>query len=545
MFERIGRYIYVIIFSVIALILFITFKVNSGVTKEVKLVAFGDNIKTDYVPFVQNTGIYLSVDTISKLIDENIYYDKLATKVIITTYDKVIKLKIDENKMSDNLEDVSIENPAKVVDGQPYIDINLFKELYGIMVEYNEDTSTVVIDKTKIPDTAIKYNEVRVYSNIDTKSDVLATLNKGDTVKVYIDSLNHNRWYKIKTSSGIIGYISKNNVDYIEEEKSNENENTTTTEENTNEKLTMFWQYGSDLNVLGDKISGVDVVSPTWYELKNSSGEINSEYSSRYYNKAKENGYEIWPIITNGIDSVNYLPADTSAMLNSEYNRENFIKNLVNTLKEDKVDGVNIDFESMKTEDRDMFTQLIRELAPLLRKEGLKLSVDMYFVEYIDRTRIGEASDYVVLMGYDQRGSWSKEAGSIAEISWVEENIKSLIEDSKIPSSKIILGIPFYTRVWIQRQGDSEYTTRAYTMEDCLEFLDEYNLTPTLDEKSGQNYAEVTVGSTTYKLWLEDITSVKKRVETVNKFNLAGITGWRKGYETDDVWQVIEENLGK
>ena len=197
----------------------------------------------------------------------------------------------------------------------------------------------------------------------------------------------------------------------------------------------------------------------------------------------------------------------------------------------------------MKDEDRDLFTQFIREMAPILRQNNIKLSVDMYFVRYIDRKNIGEVADYVVLMGYDQRGAWSNDAGTIAGISWVEENLNSLINDSNIPSNKIILGIPFYTRLWQITAGEAEISSRIYTMEDCIDFIQRYNLTTTWDEEAGQNYAEYTSGDITYKLWLEDSESVKKRVELVNKYNLAGITGWRKGFETEDVWKIIKENI--
>ena len=80
-------------------------------------------------------------------------------------------------------------------------------------------------------------------------------------------------------------------------------------------------------------------------------------------------------------------------------------------------------------------------------------------------------------------------------------------------------------------------------MKDCQEFINDNNLTPVWDQDAGQNYAEYSRGDYTYKLWIEDKDSIKRRVETVNKYNLAGITGWRKGLETSDIWQVIYENL--
>ena len=188
-------------------------------------------------------------------------------------------------------------------------------------------------------------------------------------------------------------------------------------------KVVMFWQYGSNVKTLGNKIDGVNVVSPTWYELKNSSGDIISEYSKEYYDKAKANGYEIWPIVTNGIDNADYSSKDTSDLMNSETSREKFIKNMLKIAQDNKLDGINIDFEAMKTDDKKLYTQFIRELCPIFRKYGIKVSVDMYFVAYMERGEIGKAADYVILMGYDQRGNWSSEEGSISEISWVEKNV--------------------------------------------------------------------------------------------------------------------------
>lgn len=544
----------ILFFSVLVIFFDTNIETASGNRKEAELVVFGDNINTEYKPFVENTGIYLSKDIIEKYLDEYIYYDKVATKVIITTKNEVYKLKIDENKMSKNFENVDIQNPAKIVNGQAYVDINLFKEIYGIKVAYNEKTSTISIDNLSTSDTKVKYNNIKVYEDITTKSNILTTIGKNNTVSVYTESLKHNRWYKVKTDDGTIGYVAKNTVDLNVDENNEEIQNNEISSENNDnnqndedneikEKITMFWQYGSNLNTLGNKIDGVDVVSPTWYELKNSFGEINSEYNQKYYNKAKTNGYEIWPIVTNGIDSVDYMPADTSAMLNSEQNRENFIKNLLKLAKEHDLDGINIDFESMKEEDRLVYTQFIRELAPIFRSEGIKVSVDMYFVSYIDRKGIGAASDYVILMGYDQRGSWSSESGSISEISWVEKNIDSLINSSNIPPEKIILGVPFYTRLWTEKSGNSKPTTKVYDMQDCQDFLKYYGLTATYDEKSGQNYAEYTKGSTTYKLWIEDDTSMKNRIGIINKYNLAGLSAWQKGLETDNIWSVISENM--
>ena len=531
------------IFSILVLYIFSSFNIDKDNKKEyVSLVAFGDNIDTETKPFVQGNGVYLSVDTISKLIDDNIYYDKLATKVIVTKDDKIIKLKVDENKMYVNFEEKNIDTPAKYIESEAYVDIELLKDLYNLNVTYNKEKSIITIDKKEVENAStIKFNRVKVYSDISTSSNVLQTLDDMDKVTVYEKSLVHSRWYKIKTSTGVVGYIAKNsvNVASTDDDKTQDTTNTQT------QKINLSWQYVGNSNTTNcAKVEGVNVVSPTWFELKNSSGDITSKFNQTYYNNAKNNGYKIWPIVTNGIDSVNYSSDDTSLFLKSESNREKFIKNLVGICKKYKFEGINMDFESLKVDDRSLYTQLIREMAATFKANDLTLSVDLYFVEYMDRKNIGEVADYVCLMGYDQRGNWSvDDIGSIAEISWVDSKVNSLINDSNIDPQKIILGVPFYTRVWNINNKTGDVKSSIYTMKDCVDFVDSHNLTTSFDEKSGQNYAEYTSGSITYKLWIEDATSMKSRLDIITKYKLAGIATWRKGLETDDIWNVINENL--
>ena len=535
---------YIVVFLLLAISIFLVIyctkveNVKSSIVEN--LVIYGDNIETNYSPFMEGNVPYVAVDTIKKVIDENIYYDKVSTKVIITTYTDVIKMKIGENKISRNLEISDIENPAKTKDEMQYIPLSLFTDVYDITITYNEETSTLSIDKKDENDLKIKYNQVNVYEDIDTSSKVLEVLYKDSTVKVYEESLTHSRWYKVRTEKGIVGFISKNAVDV---ENNTEPEKVQEKASMYDEKVVMFWQYGSSLDTLGKKIDGVNVVSPTWFELKNVDGDINSEFSKAYYEKAKSYGYELWPIVTNGIDNADYSASETSKFLNSEKARENFIKSLLKIAQDNKLDGINIDFEAMKTEDKSLFTQFVRELCPIFRSNDIKVSVDMYFVAYMERSKLGEAADYVVLMGYDQRGNWSQEAGSISEINWVDENINSLIKDSNIEPHKIILGVPFYTRLWIENKATNNLTTKVYSMKNCDEFLQTNSLQAKEDEKSGQNYVEYTKGNTTYKLWIEDELSMKKRVDIVNKYGLSGISGWQKGLETEDIWETIVENI--
>ena len=538
--DRILVIIKSMIFLAVVTFLFVTARDFGDIKisrSDVNLIIYGDTISSEYNPFVEDGHIFLSLDTVSQFIDEELFYDEDTQKVIVTTEDALYKFTIGKNIATKNLREYDAKACCRIVDDIVYIDMNLVKDIYGIKLEYNEETNAISIDKLDTDDLNLNYNEVKLYSDINTNSDILEVLDKTNTVTVYPDSLEHSRWYKVKSDSGKIGYIEKAAVTLETEEEPIAEE---TAEE---EKLIMFWQYGSSLDTLGDKIDGVNVVMPTWYEIADENGNVSEDYSEDYYNKAKDNGYDIWPIITNGLDNPELDKKQvTSEIMNDEQKRENLIRNIISIIEDNNLDGINIDFEGMYAEDKYMYTQFLRELYPLVRETGAKLSVDIYFTNYIDRQGVGKACDYVMLMGYDQRGDWSESPGSISEIGWVENNIASLINDSQIPSSKIILGVPFYTRMW-NVEEDGTFTTDVYSMSDSQEFLEDYALTPTMDNISGQNYIEVVLDDITHKLWIEDAESMAKRADIVIEYNLAGITAWQKGFETQDIWEVLKDKL--
>lgn len=538
--DRILVIIKSMIFLAVVTFLFVTARDFGDIKisrSDVNLIIYGDTISSEYNPFVEDGHIFLSLDTVSQFIDEELFYDEDTQKVIVTTEDALYKFTVGKNIATKNLREYDAKACCRIVDDIVYIDMNLVKDIYGIKLEYNKETNAISIDKLDTDDLNLNYNEVKLYSDINTNSDILEVLDKTNTVTVYPDSLEHSRWYKVKSDSGKIGYIEKAAVTLETEEEPIAEE---TAEE---EKLIMFWQYGSSLDTLGDKIDGVNVVMPTWYEIADENGNVSEDYSEDYYNKAKDNGYDIWPIITNGLDNPELDKKQvTSEIMNDEQKRENLIRNIISIIEDNNLDGINIDFEGMYAEDKYMYTQFLRELYPLVRETGAKLSVDIYFTNYIDRQGVGKACDYVMLMGYDQRGDWSESPGSISEIGWVENNIASLINDSQIPSSKIILGVPFYTRMW-NVEEDGTFTTDVYSMSDSQEFLEDYALTPTMDNISGQNYIEVVLDDITHKLWIEDAESMAKRADIVIEYNLAGITAWQKGFETQDIWEVLKDKL--
>ena len=509
-------------------------------TENPNLTIFGDNIDSSYQPYIKDGKVYISTKTVGNFIDDKIVFASDTQKLIITTDDGVYKFKFNSDTATRNFKEYNCNQALIRHNEAAYIAVDAIKDIYNIKSDYNEETNTISIDKKGTSDLPLNYNKVNVYSDLKTDSNILETLGMNNTVTVYTESLKHNRWYKVKTDSGKIGYIEKSAVTVKSEEEIEQEQKE---EQKPQEKIIGFWQYGSKVETLGDKIDAVDVVMPTWFALSAEDGSVEMKYSKEYYQKAKANGYKLWPIITNGLDSEsNKYVEYTSKCMNSEENRENLIKNIIDILNTYNIDGINVDFENMREADKYMYTQFLRELHPLMKENGKTLSADIYFTSYIDRSGLGHACDYVMLMGYDQRGNWSTEAGSISEISWVEKQLLSLMNDSEIDPSKIILGVPFYTRLWNEAQ-DGTLTTNVYSMQNSQDFIDKYNLEKKMDEEAGQNYVEFNDTYVTYKLWIEDAESMQKRADLVNKYGLSGVAAWQRGFETPDIWTVLDNAL--
>ena len=154
-----------------------------------------------------------------------------------------------------------------------------------------------------------------------------------------------------------------------------------------------------------------------------------------------------------------------------------------------------------------------------------------------DRTGIAKYADYVALMAYDQNGTWSKTAGSVADLKWTEDALKLTLKE--VPAEKLLLGIPFYARIW-ETVNDRVVKTSAVGMETVAKRIAENGAQIVYDEKTGQNYAEWTSGNSVFKVWIEDKTSIRARIDLVNEYDLAGVASWSKTFETSDTWEYIE-----
>ncbi|MTI49481.1 MAG: hypothetical protein FH761_16740 [Firmicutes bacterium] len=514
------------------------------VSNNIKLIIDGEEIKYGVDPVKENGSLYIGIDVLKKNLNLDIIWDNKDKTIVYYDGEKVIRLYGNTSTIKINDGEVENSDLLLVKNGQPLINIKLIDKYANYQTTFVDLTNILVIDKDgTIMRTAQSIEKSRLRGKESIWSEVKDIVNENEKVYVYHEDDN---WTLIRTSRGFFGYIENKNIKLnkkiVYKKKGKDNIR------KPQNKINLTWEYVYNITPSVDKlekVDGLDVISPTWFNIKNTSGDIRDKGSKEYIEWAHNNGYEIWGLFSNDFD-----PDLTNTILNSAKLREQVIKNILELALKYNLEGINLDFENVYLKDKDMLTQFVKELSPIARENNLILSMDITIKSLspnwslcYDREKLGKLVDYLILMAYDEHWANGGISGSVASLPWVEYGIETLLDE--VPSEKVILGVPFYTRVWKEQQVDGEVkvTSAAVTMNRSFELIDKYNGDIVWDDITRQYYSEYNVGNTLNRIWLEDESSIKGRIDLIEKYDLSGVASWRRGYEKETIWEVINENL--
>lgn len=513
---------------------------NITKTDEVAIVLQNEHIETKAK--LSQGVYYLDFDSVQNLLNDRFYHDVAEGLLLYTTPTEIIRTAVGSDVYTVGEETVNAGYVTSFYEGEVlYVALdyvrnytNFFYETFTspnrmqLTTEWPE-TTTAVVKK----DTQIRYRG-------GVKSDILREVEKGENVTVLEEMDN---WTKVKTSDAFIGYVPNKvlkdeataipdvPVNYVEPEY---------TSLTRDYKINLGWhQVMSEAanDTLESAVmanSNLNVISPTWFSLKSTDGDIRSIATQSYVDKAHNMGMEVWALIDNFDKDVS-----TFQTLSRTTSRTNLIRNLMNEVLKYGIDGINVDFEEVSYDAGEPFVQFIRELSIQCRKEGIVLSVDNYVpresTAHYNRKEQGIVADYVIIMGYDEHWGSGGVAGSVASIGFVEDGIVQTLED--VPANKVINAVPFYTRVW--KTNGNKVTSEALDMETAWNFIKNNGLTMAWNATAGQNYGEIQKGNTLYQIWMEDKDSIEAKLAVMKKYNIGGVAAWKLGYETSDIWDMI------
>lgn len=537
----------IIVLGIIALIAnnFIILDKNKNTNLVINNKNVTSNLKKNII--IENGTIYLSEPDIANFFDKHIYEDKKINKVITTYEKKIATIGFEKNEIEINGSNKNIYAHAIKKDNVTYLPISEMADVYNVEIANIDNTKVVTMDSLdREQKRAIVNSSVSVKSTTNFIAKTVDRIKKGDCVIVVSSDKG---WTKIRTANGKLGYIKSKKIEneFIVRENMEE-------EKQISGKINLTWDYYSQYVTApdrsGTKIDGVNVVSPAFFylgkdgELKENIGQSGKAYIEWAHN----NGYKIWPMVQNA-EAASASLSITSEIMNSYEKRQKLIESIVNKCVEYKLDGINIDFENMKQEDKDMFSRFIIELTPRLKEIGMVTSVDVTAPDggetwslCFDRNVIGDVADYIVFMAYDEYGISSSKPGTNAGYDWVKLSLNKFLQTEEIKADKIILAIPFYTRVWTTNSNGQVTGKNTVAMKN-LDSIIPNGVEKKWDDNLKQYYVEYTDGGNKKQIWIEDIKSLKAKISLVNENKLAGIGSWQKDMESDEVWNMIKEEL--
>ncbi len=485
--------------------------------------------------------LYLPQEFIADNINVGFYYDKESDATLYSDTSYIYAFKKNQNDYSDDTGKTYTMDYSVIrdVDGECFIAWDYVAERTDCEYQYasEPDRLNVTLKRdAKQCVTAGKKAAVRYRGGI--KSPVLEYVSKGDRLE-YVDDIDE--WIKVTTVSGYTGYVKKSEVsdtfEYVREQKAVEEHNFLL----KNEKITLAWFQVSgtagnssiDNNI--STISGVNVIAPTWYSVTDASGNMSSYASADFVSKMHQRGIDVWALVSDFDTNV-----DFAQLYSSKAARTNMVNKLVGEAKSYGFDGINLDYENIKSAYAKDYLQFVRELSVACERNGIVLSTDNYKPEAYNRCyNLKEQSrfvDYVIVMAYDEHYAGT-DAGSVASLPFVKEAVEDTVQ--LVGKEHVIAGIPFYTRIWTTTDGNT--TSRAVGMQAAIDQLNSDGQVALWNDDCGQYVASYTVGSSTRQIWFEEEKSIEAKMQIIQQENTAGVACWKLGLEKSTVWSVISQ----
>ncbi len=537
-----------------------------GITNEEQLAVIVNNQILEPKGKMIDGTLYLEYSAVRDYVNEGFYWDANENLLLYTLPNDMVSVSVGSREYAVSKEKKSEEYVILKAEGSTaYIALDFVKKYTDIEYKMYKSPNRIVIQSDwSDAKVATTKNNSAIRMRAGVKSPILTETKSDDVVRIIE---KEGKWRKVRTNDGFVGYIKQSD---LKDEKTKTYKREFKEEKFTNIKkdytINMAWHQVSSRSANNQVLEmiantkGLTTLSPTWFSVKDTKGNITSIASSEYVNYAHQSNIEVWGLVRN-FDPLNQegikTSEETHELLSRTSSRENLTNQLISEALQVGLDGINVDFETVAEKTGEHYIQFIRELSVKCRKNGIVLSVDNYvpkgYNAHYHRKEQGIVADYVIIMGYDEHFAGSYESGSVASIGYVKEGIQETLKD--VPASKVINAMPLYTRLWkevpkteaeLSEQAGTEagkystkVTSETVSMKRTDKVLEQFGAEAKWDSKTGQNYAQWEKDGATYKIWLEDEKSIEEKLKVMKANKLAGTSVWKLGFESQGLWELI------
>ena len=533
-----------------------------GIETENQLAVIVDNEVLGAKGILLDERAYVEYSVVRDYLNGRFYVDYNENILLYTLPEGTITAEVGSTQYTLQKDKKSVDYVILKMEGSTaYISLDFIQEYTNLDFQtYTEPNRVMIVSDWGETTVATIKRDTQVRYRGGVKSPILTRVLKKDEVTVIEDEDN---WKKIRTKDGYIGYVKTSCL---------KNEKATSISRPFEEQvypniskdytINLAWHVvtnrtanNSVLSMIADT-KGITTLSPTWFTVADTKGNLNSLASSQYVNYAHQSNIEVWALVRDfdgGIGSYE----ESYELLSRTSSRENLINQLIAEALKTGIDGINVDFEKISAECGEHYIQFIRELALKCRQNEIILSVDNYvpkgYNAHYNLKEQGIVADYVIIMGYDEHYSGSYESGPVASLEYVKSGIEETLK--VVPKEKTINAVPFYTRLWKEvpktegelaaEEGTEaanypvKVTSSAYGMSEAEQAIAAAGAEIVVDEITGQNYAQWEEGGATYKIWLEDHAALEEKLKLMKQYDLAGNAAWRLGFEKSGTWDLI------
>nr|MDQ6890215.1 polysaccharide deacetylase family protein [Bacteroidota bacterium] len=297
-----------------------------------------------------------------------------------------------------------------------------------------------------------------------------------------------------------------------------------------------------DLQKNADKLN---TIFPEWFFIDTVTYRLQTRIDSAGLALMKQKQLRIMPILSNFNSSLkNFDGRLLHKILSDVTLRDRFIQQIVDTLINYQLSGINIDFEELIETTNGPLTEFQKKLYETLHARNMLVTMDVEPKNNdYDYKKLSDYNDYIVLMAYDEFNN-STGPGPISSQKWIEDAISWASE--KIDPSKIILGVGGFGYDWANEKYDA-----TYTYNDAINKAKALNAKIIYDNDSynlhfnyvSEEMVDSEVDKTNHEVWFTDAATTFNVLRFSDEFPVAGTALWRLGSEDQRIWKYYNRSL--
>ncbi len=315
-----------------------------------------------------------------------------------------------------------------------------------------------------------------------------------------------------------------------------------------------YWDYTNGLKTLEKNSSVFSEILPVIYEVeKDGSLKIKNSNFDKLQKFANDNSIKFIPSIAMFDHEL------FSEVLNNDENFQKHIDTIISEIEENNFDGIDIDYESTKLDDKDKYEKFIINLAQKInelekstnKKITLSITVlpkwgpDIIYPS-LNETRavqdwkfLNQYADQIRIMAYDYTSQYSEKPGPIAPTNWMEIILQKAM--SEIDKDKLIIALPTYGYNWASSDIDEsvnffnnpptqELKADAYTYDQIIDIKKEFGGNEYIHPKWDEIVYKYNRGDDKERVLIyQNTKSIKRKVDVIKEGGIYQISFWRLG----------------